>query len=58
MNMLNNDFIERISMKLDEVEATKGAAVLVTVASGPKVFSSGFDLKYWGKNPYNVLFSL
>lgn len=56
--MLNNDFIERISMKLDEVEATKGAAVLVTVASGPKVFSSGFDLKYWGKNPYNVLFSL
>ena len=58
MNMLNLDFIERINQKLDEVEASKGEAVLVTVASGPKVFSSGFDLKFWAKNPYNPLFSL
>ena len=26
---------------------TKGPGVLVTVASGPKVFSSGFNLKLW-----------
>jgi enoyl-CoA hydratase/carnithine racemase len=58
MNMLNLDFIARIDKKLDEVENSKGEAVLVTVASGPKVFSSGFDLKFWAKNPWNVIFSL
>ena len=47
MNMIDMNFIAKMNQVLDEVEASEGPAVLVTVASGPKVFSSGFNLKFW-----------
>ena len=56
--MFNLDFISKINSKLDELEATDGEAVLVTVATGSKVFSSGFDLKYWAKNPSHPILSM
>ena len=40
-------------MILDEIEKTQGDAVLVTIGSGPKVFSSGFNLKFWAENKSN-----
>ena len=58
MNMINLEFCKRINQKLDEVEASEGPAVMVTIASGPKVFSSGFDLKFWAKNPANPILSI
>lgn len=32
---------------LDEIEATEGAAVLVTISTSQKRFSTGFSLPYW-----------
>ena len=58
MNMISLDFLDKINAKLDEVEKSTGPAVLVTVASGPKVFCSGFDLKFWAKNPVNQTLSI
>jgi len=56
--MINLDFCNRINAILDEVESSVGPSVMVTVASGPKVFSSGFDLKFWAKNPANPILSI
>ena len=35
-----------------------GGGVIVTIGSGALVFSSGFNLKFWKKNPNNVTDSL
>ena len=32
---------------LDQIEASKGPGVMVTIGTGPRLFSSGFDLPYW-----------
>ena len=58
LNMIDMDFIAKMNQVLDEVEASEGPAVLVTVASGPTVFCSGFNLKFWAANPWNMQFSL
>ena len=39
---------------LDKVEKSEGPACLVTIGSGSKFFSSGFDLKFWAKDKMNV----
>jgi len=36
---------------LDKIEATKGPGVMVTIGTGERHFSSGFDLPYWMADP-------
>lgn len=36
---------------LDRIEARKGAGVIVTLGTGSKTFSAGFDLGSWAKSP-------
>ena len=56
MNMIDFEFMEKVNDVLKQVSETKGPGVLVTVASGPKVFCSGFNLKVWKeKTHYPVL---
>lgn len=45
-NRWNTTFVRAISDALDEVEASKGPAALVTTASHPKFFSNGLDLEW------------
>ncbi len=48
MNQPDNKFsipwIEEFNSILDKIESTKGPGALVTVATGPKIFHTGFDL--------------
>lgn len=45
MNLIDFDFIDKINLILKEISETEGPGVLVTVATGKKVFCSGFNLK-------------
>ena len=47
MNMIDFEFMEKVNDVINQVSETKGPGVFVTVSSGPKVFSSGFNLKLW-----------
>ncbi len=47
--------MQTISDLLDKVSASSGHAVLVTIGTGPKIFSSGFDFKCWLADPNNPL---
>jgi len=49
MNMIDFEFMEKVNDVIKQVSETKGPGVFVTLSSGPKVFSSGFDLKLWKK---------
>lgn len=48
-NTWNNKRIARYIELLDQIEATKGPGVLVTIGTGPKHFSTGFDLPFWAQ---------
>ena len=54
MNQPDNKFsipwINEFNNLLDKVEATKGPGALVTIATGPKIFHTGFDLEQWKTN--------
>ena len=39
---------------LDEIEATEGPGIMVTIGTGPRHFSTGFDLQYWAKSSKNI----
>ena len=43
----NLDRVNQYLAILDEIEATKGPGVMVTIGTGKKHFSTGFDLPYW-----------
>jgi enoyl-CoA hydratase/carnithine racemase len=45
-NRWNTTFVRAVAAALDEVEASKGAAALVTVSSNEKFFSNGLDLEW------------
>lgn len=47
MNMIDFEFMEKVNEVIKQVSETTGPGVLVTVASGPKVFCSGLNLKLW-----------
>jgi len=49
-NTFNGDFIKEYMAVLDEIEATEGPGILVTIGTGEKHFSTGFDLDYWCKS--------
>ena len=46
-NTWNIDRINKYMSILDQIEATKGPGVMVTIGTGKKIFSTGFDLPYW-----------
>jgi len=46
-NTLDMDHIEQYLAVLDQIEATTGPGVLVTIGTGKRHFSTGFDLPYW-----------
>ncbi|MCP5178667.1 MAG: enoyl-CoA hydratase/isomerase family protein [Pseudomonadales bacterium] len=49
-NRWNTAFVRGLAAVLDEVEASTGAAALVTTASSPKFYSNGLDLA-WRRDP-------
>lgn len=57
-NTFNAKKIAKISALLDKVNKSTGPAVLVTVSTNPKRFSTGFDLDYWAADPRNVVVSI
>ncbi len=54
MNQADNKFsipwLNDFNALLDKIEQTKGPGALVTIATGPKIFHTGFDLDLWRKN--------
>jgi len=57
-NTFNFEIIAKFNALLDEIEASTGPAVLVTIGTGTKRFSTGFDLKFWAKELSNPLISI
>lgn len=57
-NTFTNDIIDKVNKYIDEIEASKGSAVLVTIGTGSRVFSTGFDLKFWSESIINPLTSI
>ena len=55
MNLIDFNFIDKINLILKEISETEGPGVLVTVASGKKVFSSGFNIKKIFELHYPIL---
>ncbi len=50
-NLFNFEFLKALSKYFDEVEASEGAVCLVTIGTGPRNFSSGYDLKVVAQSP-------
>lgn len=50
---MNPVYIKRISDYLDVVAQAQDERVLITLGTGNKIFSTGFDLAYWMANPLN-----
>ena len=46
-NTFDDALIDRVIGLLDIVEKSEGPAILVTYATGNKIFSTGFNLSYW-----------
>ena len=57
-NTFDFEVIAKVNAILDEVEASTGPAVLVTIGTGTTRFSTGFDLKFWAKELSNPLLSI
>ena len=53
-NTINPKSLNLINEKLDIVANSEGPVVLVTLGTGPKVFSTGFDLTHWKVDVTNV----
>ena len=50
LNIMSLDVVQKIIEIIEKVEATEGEAVFVTIGSGSKVFSSGFNAKIMMSN--------
>ena len=46
-NKFTIPFIKEFIAVLDEIEATKGAGVVVTIGVGDRHFSTGYDMQSW-----------
>ena len=50
--LFNSDTIKQVNDHLDIIEnAAAGPAVLVTIGTGQRKFSTGFDLAKWAEGP-------
>ena len=56
-NTMNLEVIDKISKLLDVVSESEGPACLVTFGTGQKIFSTGFDLKFWKADVMNPFHS-
>ena len=56
-NTIDFNFLERCNQILDEVEASTGEAIFVTIGS-KKIFSAGFNLKWWSEKLQNKALSI
>ena len=54
LNIMSLQVVEKIISIIDKVEATEGEAVFVTINSGSKVFSAGFNAKIMMSNFQNI----
>ena len=43
-NTFNMNFVEKYLAILDKIEASKGPGIMVTIGTGARHFSTGFDL--------------
>ena len=57
-NTFDLNYINKFSKCLDEVASSEGAAVMITVSTSPKIFSTGFKLEYWQASKLNILESI
>lgn len=57
-NSFDLEKINKISGFLDQVNKSEGAAVMITVSTSPKIFSTGFKLEYWSASVLNPLESI
>lgn len=57
-NVFDDSQITRFLEVLDQVEASGQPGVLVTIGTGSKHFSTGFDLLYWAANFENFKCSI
>ena len=46
-NTFDLDFLTKYMAILDQIEATTGPGCLITIGTGPRHFSTGFDIDYW-----------
>ena len=53
-NTWNLDRINKYLGILDQIEATEGPGVMVTIGTGSRHFSTGFDLPYWTQDVKNM----
>ena len=54
-NTLTVEKIETLLEIYDKIGASKGPGVAVTIGTGDKNFSTGFDLLYWAKENANAV---
>ena len=57
-NTWNNDRITQYLAILDKIEESTGPGVMVSIGTGKKHFSSGFDLPYWMQDYDNMKTSI
>lgn len=50
-NTISMPWMEEFHAVLDRIEASKGPGVVVTIGTGKKNFSTGFDMMPWYKDP-------
>ena len=46
-NTFDMDWFDRYNAVLDEIEASTGPGIMITIGTGQRIFSSGFNLEYW-----------
>ena len=54
-NTFDVNYINKFSKCLDEVSASQGAAVMITVSATPRIWSTGFKLEFWQASKINIV---
>ena len=57
-NLIDFEFIRKYHECLDTVEKHPDPCCLVTIGTGPRIFSSGFDLKMWKNSQIDQIDSI
>ena len=55
VNVMTPHFIQKMHEFLDVLEKVEGDAVMVSIGSGPKTFSGGFQLTRWMESECHVV---
>jgi enoyl-CoA hydratase/carnithine racemase len=57
-NTFTNDVLDKLHRLLDVVENSEGAACLVTIGTGSRFYSTGFNLGFWAADFKNMVTSM